>query len=279
MPDLPVKDPHVIVFGNEKGGSGKSTTAMHVTMSLVKLGYQVGVVDLDGRQRTTVRYLENRKAYAQDSGLKLPTPGFAVIERAEEETRTDTEAKELERLQTAIDGFEGADFIVIDCPGADTHLARLAHSIADTLVTPMNDSFIDFDLLATIDPTTLKVLKPSYYSELVWDARKQRALQGREPTDWIVMRNRLQSLDAKNKRRVGRVVANLSERIGFRTAPGFGERVIYRELFPKGLTLLDLVDEASGVPLTMSHIAARQEVRDLIAALEIDGVSDRIQEI
>jgi chromosome partitioning protein len=83
--------------------------------------------------------------------------------------------------------------------------------------------------------------------------------------DWIVVRNRLSTLDTRNKRNMEKVLASLAKRIGFRTAPGFGDRVIFREMFLSGLTLLDLRD--TGTKLTMSHIAARQEVRDLLNAV------------
>ncbi|MCA1777229.1 MAG: division plane positioning ATPase MipZ, partial [Loktanella sp.] len=85
-------------------------------------------------------------------------------------------------------------------------------------------------------------------------------------------RNRLGAQAMVNKEKMTRVIDKLSKRIGFRTAPGFNERVIFRELFPRGLTLLDLRD--IGVKgLNISNIAARQELRDLIRALDLPGVS------
>ena len=166
-------------------------------------------------------------------------------------------------------------YIVIDCPGAHTRYARMAHSVADTLVTPMNDSLIDFDLLARMDPGSGKVLGPSVYSEMVWAARQLRAKAGLKPVDWVVLRNRMSTTDARNKRRVGAALTNLAKRIGFRLVPGFSERVVFRELFLSGLTLLDLRDIGQG-SLTMSNIAARQEVRDLMNALDLPSVALKI---
>jgi chromosome partitioning protein len=97
---------------------------------------------------------------------------------------------------------------------------------------------------------------------MVWEQKKRRALTDGGSIDWIVMRNRLASLDARNKRRIGKLVEELARRIGFRLAPGFSERVVFRELFPRGLTLLDLAD--AGTALTLSHVAARQELRGLL---------------
>ncbi len=132
----------------------------------------------------------------------------------------------------------------------------------------MNDSFVDFDLLARIDPTTGKILGPSIYSEMVWSARQTRAQAKLAPIDWIVLRNRLGSQQMRNKRKVGDALEELSRRIGFRVIAGFSERVIFRELFPRGLTLLDLRDTGSD-HLNLSNIAARQELRDLMAALRL----------
>ncbi len=260
---------HIIVVGNEKGGSGKSTTCMHVATALARLGKRVGALDLDLRQKTFGRYVENRRAQAARSGLALPTPDYRDLPEASAAPGENTYDA---RLAAAITALEpGSDFIVIDCPGSHTRLSQVAHSLADTLVSPLNDSFVDFDLLARIDPESGKVLGPSIYAEMVWQARQIRAQAGLKPIDWVVIRNRLPVLQMHNKRKVGEALADLSRRIGFRVAPGFAERVIYRELFPRGLTLLDL-KETGVEALTLSNIAARQELRDLIASLNLPGV-------
>ena len=264
---------HIVVLGNEKGGSGKSTTAVHTIVSLLRMGFPVGTIDLDARQRSLGRYLENREEFARRHALSLPMPERRVVPPSTLGVVAEAQADERARFLDTLEELAGTcRFVVIDCPGTDSFLSRLAHSLADTLVTPMNDSFVDFDLLGRVDPETYEVLAPSLYSEMVWEARKRRALGDRGSIDWIVMRNRLGATDAHNKRRVGAVLDNLAKRIGFRLAPGFGERVIYREMFPKGLTLLDLKDPIPGLSLTMAHVAARQEVRGLIGALKLPGV-------
>ena len=264
----------VIVLGNEKGGSGKSTTAMHVTVSLMRQGRTVGCIDLDARQGTLSRYVENRRGFMEETGLKLPLPEVRRIYRSELEVRSEAEAEEREALDRALEELGDCDSIVIDTPGSDNHLSRLGHAQADVLITPLNDSFLDLDLLARIDADGRRVLAPSIYSQMVWEQRQRRAKQGQAPIDWVVMRNRLSHVNARNKRDVGQLLEQLSRRIGFRLAPGFGERVIFRELFPKGLTLLDLREKGAGVRLNMSHIAARQEVRELFRAVGLeDGES------
>ena len=260
---------HVVVLGNEKGGSGKSTTAMHLAVALLHEGARVGTIDVDGRQGTFTRYVENRHAYARANGMSLPSPEHRTVLPSELASRVDSEAAERERFGNAFAELgAGSDFLIIDTPGSHTHLSRLAHIEADTLLTPLNDSFIDLDLLARVEPDTLRILRPSVYSEAVWQQRQMRAAAGHRPVDWIVMRNRLATLDARNKRDMEKAIAALAQRLGFRVAPGLSERVIYRELFLKGLTLLDL-RKGGGVSMTLSHVAARQEVRTLLAELNL----------
>jgi chromosome partitioning protein len=268
---------HVIVIGNEKGGSGKSTTALHLAVALLGEGMRVGTVDLDARQGTFTRYVENRKTFADRKGLDLPVPTHRAILASQLSDRNQAEQAEKAELEAALDTLIAAhDFVIVDTPGADSFLSRTAHTWADTLVTPMNDSFVDLDLLARIDPDTLKVVRPSVYAEAVWRQRQVRAMQGGRPVDWLVIRNRLSNLAARNKRDMHSVLQTLSKRIGFRLAAGLNERVIYRELFLKGLTLLDLREFKTGVAMTMSHVAARQEVRDLLVALNLPHLSARL---
>ncbi len=267
---------HIIVTGNEKGGSGKSTTAMHVATALVRMGYRVGAMDLDLRQKSFGRYVENRRAFLARSDLHLPVPDYRDLPEISPDQVPPGENPYDARLSMAVAALEPlSDFIVIDCPGSHTRLSQVAHSLADTLITPLNDSFVDFDLLARIDPDSGKILGPSIYSEMVWNARQLRAQAGLKPIDWIVLRNRLGAQQMHNKRKVGAALDDLSRRIGFRVAPGFAERVIYRELFPRGLTVLDLRE--TGVDqLNLSNVAARQEVRDLMKALRLPGVEVNI---
>jgi chromosome partitioning protein len=261
---------HLLVIGNEKGGSGKSTTALHVAVALLGEGARVATLDLDARQGTLGRYVENRAAYARRKGVELPMPVHAAVPLSTLPDRAAAEADERARFEAALEEVIGAvDFVIVDTPGSDTHLSRLAHTWADTLLTPLNDSFIDLDLLARVDPDTLKIVRPSIYAEAVWKQRQLRAVQGGRPVDWVVMRNRLSSLAARNKRDMGTVLSALARRIGFRVAAGLSERVIYKELFLNGLTLLDLKRGSGGPSLTLSHVAARQEVRDLVAALNL----------
>lgn len=250
---------HVIVLANEKGGTGKSTTAVHIGVALALAGHRTALIDLDSRQRTSTRYLENRWHHAQRHGLTLPAPDVAVVAEGD-----GAQAELALRFSQA----SALDFVVVDSPGRDSPLARAAMAHADTLVTPINDSFVDFDLIGEVDGETFEVTKPSFYAELVWEARTRRAREQGRPMDWVVLRNRLSALDARNKQRVGAALDSLSRRIGFRVLPGLSERVIYREFFPRGLTLLD---RAALSDFSLSHVAARSELRALIAGLNLPG--------
>lgn len=258
---------HVIVVGNEKGGSGKSTTVMHLAVSLLRQGLSVAVADLDARQGTITRYFENRSSYKADAQLDLPMPELLTL-------RPEDGGSDDEGIEALLDGViqdvsQRCQVVIFDTPGSDTPMSRIAHSFADTLITPMNDSFIDLDVLARVDAKTMTVQGPSHYSELVWGQRMNRAKRGGQAVDWIVMRNRMGHTQSKNKRDIDRLVGELATRIGFRTVPGFSERVIFRELFHKGLTLMDVIEVQGEAGLSMSHIAARQEVRQLIEALRL----------
>ena len=224
---------HVVVLGNEKGGSGKSTTALHIAVALMKAGQRVATIDLDCRQQSFTRYINNRSAWARRTGLDLEIPVHCCIKLGETMQIADNETSEFQQFMDAVSAVERTfDFIVIDTPGSDSYLMRLAHSMADTLVTPINDSFLDFDVLGTVDPATYSVTGESHYAEMVRDTRRKRRQLDGATTDWIVVRNRLSMLGSRNKQLVADSLNDLSLRLGFRSIDGFAERVVYREFFP-----------------------------------------------
>jgi chromosome partitioning protein len=266
-----MSQPHVIVVGNEKGGAGKSTLAIHIATGLLHAGRRVAVIDLDLRQRSMARFFANRLAWTAANGHVLPCPvepdlgDGRALAKADGETQT-------ARFEAAFaEAAAQADVIIIDTPGGDTTISRAAHARADLIVTPMNDSFVDFDMLGTIDPVTLEVLKPSLYSESVWEARKGRAVQRGGSIDWVVLTNRLAVAEARNRRRLDERLEKLAKRVGFRVGPGLRDRVIYRELFPFGLTVADLSNDIRPVAVSLAHVAARQELRNLMQSLGLEG--------
>jgi len=260
----------VIVVGNEKGGSGKSTVAMHIAIALMKLNQRVASIDLDARQKSFTNYVENRRAWAEHVGRELEIPHHICLEQAL--------AGDDDSAATALSETVGAladsyDFIVIDTPGHDTPLTRHAHAMADTLITPLNDSFVDFDVLATIDAETLGVTGTSHYAQMVEEARNQRRLLDQMAPDWIVLRNRLSNLGSRNKRLMAGGLQELSERLNFRCIEGLAERVIFREFYPRGLTAMDDLDAGTlGTRPTMSHVTARVEVESVLEAMGLAGL-------
>ncbi|WP_265530637.1 division plane positioning ATPase MipZ [Sphingomicrobium marinum] len=249
--------PHFIVFANEKGGTGKSTTAVHTAIALAASGHKVAALDLDERQRTMTRYLENRSETVTRQDKDLPQANYAVLE-----------GRTVDEFNAAIDQLAGdADVVIIDTPGRDDEIAKAAILMANTLVTPMNDSFVDLDLIGQVDPETYKIKRPSFYAELIWQSRTKAASATGRSVDWVVLRNRLQHIDSHNLRRVGAALDELARRVGFRVIPGLSERVIYRELFPQGLTMLDIGEFGD---TSLSHVAARQELREMVAGLGIE---------
>jgi chromosome partitioning protein len=262
--------PRIIVVGNEKGGAGKSTLAIHVAAQLLHDSYTVAVIDLDLRQQSMAHFIRSRQAWTSATGAIIPMPLEGLADAAGLLGAPDDEAKA--RLEAMIaEAAARADYVVIDTPGADTLVSRVAHSQAELIVTPMNDSFVDFDVLGTVDPVTLELVKPSLYAETVWESRKQRMVKARQSIDWVVLRNRLASMEARNRRRLDERLVALAKRVGFRVGPGLRDRVIYRELFPFGLTVADLSPTVRPVPVALTHVAARQELRGVMAAMGVPG--------
>lgn len=260
----------VVVVGNEKGGAGKSTIAIHLTTALAWQDAKVAVIDLDVRQQSLGHFLASRRAWLAASDATAPLPEeFRLADKPASFIAESSDAGLARFAEILGEARESADYIVIDTPGGDTALSRAAHAAADLIVTPMNDSFVDFDLLGSVDPVTLELGKPSIYAETVWEARKQRAMTDGRKIDWVVLRNRLAVTEARNRRRLDERIEALSRRVGFRVGPGLRDRVIYRELFPFGLTVADLSPRIRPVAVSLAHVAARQELRSLMQSLDL----------
>ena len=262
---------HVVVLGNEKGGSGKSTTAMHVAVALMNVGQRVATIDLDARQKSFTHYIENRRGWARHARIELKVPVHFCVAHASTLKLDENEAIEFAGFAEAVGAVEQShDFVVVDTAGTDGYLTRLAHSMADTLITPLNDSFVDFDVIGAVDPITYAVTGESHYAAMVRNARRHRRRIDGTCMDWVVVRNRLSLVGSRNQRLVGKGLGELATRLGFRCAEGLAERVIYREFFPRGLTALDHLDEATlGMRPNLSHVTARAEVTRLIEALKL----------
>jgi chromosome partitioning protein len=265
--------PRIIVVGNEKGGAGKSTIAIHILTALLHAGVTTAVVDLDLRQLSLSRFLSNRRIWAASTGASLPMPLEPLEGEASALLRLDA-AEAVARFEAAgAQALQAAEVLVVDTPGFDTPLSRAAHANADLIVTPLNDSFVDFDMLGEVDPVSLELIKPGLYAEVVWDSRKRKMTETRRSIDWVVLRNRLATTEARNRKRLDVRIQALGRRAGFRTGPGLRDRVIYRELFPFGLTVADLSPTVRPIPVSLTHVAARQELRSIMAVLGFGAAS------
>jgi chromosome partitioning protein len=271
-----VSQARVIVFGNEKGGAGKTTVALHLITALLHEGASVATIDLDLRQQSLAHFFASRHAWCASASAALPMPLANIA--AGGLALTKASASDAPAMFDSLfgDAIAEADYVVIDTPGGDTALSRTAHSRADLIVTPMNDSFVDFDLLGQVDPVTLDLVRPSIYSETVWESRKVKMAERRTSIDWVVLRNRLATTEARNRRRIEERMVALARRVGFRISPGLRDRVIYRELFPFGLTVADLSPSVRPVPVSLTHVAARQELRALTQELGLPLFAPRI---
>jgi chromosome partitioning protein len=267
--ELPIARPNVLALANTKGGSGKSTTAIHLALGLLDRGYSVGTIDLDGEQGTLTHMLDNRRAFAEAEGLDLPMPEYVTLKPSVAETREDCIIEERCAVTEALQAFADLDFVVIDAPGHHGNMTRLALAAAGTLISPVNDSFLDLDALAQIDPRTGHPGEVGAFTRMVREERARRTGSALPRLDWVVVRNRLSSLMARNKQEVADTLERLTRDLDFRLAQGFGERVIFREFFAKGLTLLDLQGRDLGVEWTLSHVAAREELRQLLETLTL----------
>lgn len=271
---------HVIVIGNEKGGSGKTTVAMHLAVGLLRMGFKVGGLDLDHRQQSLARYVANRMAWVERSGIALPLPRMGLVPPSHADSRAQAVAEEQAGFDRAMAELSGTcEFVIIDCPGSDQPLSRYAHTFADTLITPINDSLLDLDLLGQLDPVSFELKRAGVYSSLVWELRKERRARHKSGVDWVVTRSRLSALADRNKARMAEILPQMQRVLGFRLAEGFGERVIFRYLFLWGLTVLDMGQAGLAKDMTRSHASARDEVCTLLATLWLPRVTERLDRL
>lgn len=266
-----LRSAHVIVIGNEKGGTGKSTVSIHLTVALLKAGYRVASIDLDTRQKTLTRFFENRHSFAAGAAWAVELPFHHAIERGSSSSIADNETHEFSAFAEAVAAVEhDYEFVVIDTPASDSYLMRLAHSLADTLVSPVNESYIDVDVFSRVHHDRSRRGAVAHYADLVLEARRRRRLVDGGVIDWILLRNRIASLKSNNARQIETSLQRLSAQLQFRTGEGLHDRVIFRELFPIGLTALDPIEEGmKNNALSTSQRSARREIAELVSTLRL----------
>jgi chromosome partitioning protein len=268
-PDL--RSAHVIVVGNEKGGTGKSTLSIHISIALLKAGFRVATIDLDTRQRTLTRFFENRRSWAKSAQWDVELPYHHALDRGNSDNVRDNETMEFGAFAAAVAEVEHSyEFVVIDTPASDSYLMRLAHSLADTLISPVNDSFIDVDVFSRVHHDKTQRGQVAHYADLVLEARRKRRLVDHGLIDWVLVRNRMSSIQSNNARQIALSLSRMAMELQFRPAEGLHDRVIFRELFPIGLTALDPIEEAMrNGSLSSSHLSARDEIGSLLSSLQL----------
>ncbi len=268
-PDL--RSAHVIVIGNEKGGTGKSTLSIHITVALLKAGFRVATIDLDTRQRTLTRFFENRQSWAQTSPWEVELPFHHALDRGVSVNVHDNETMEFGAFAEAISAIEHSyEFVVIDTPASDSYLMRLAHSLADTLVSPVNDSYVDVDVFSRVHHDKAHRGEVAHYANLVLEARRKRHLVDQGLIDWVLVRNRVASIQSNNAKQIAISLSRMAIELQLRPMEGLHDRVIFRELFPIGLTALDPIEEAArNGTLSQSQLSARKEIETLVSSLQL----------
>ncbi len=244
---------HIIVISNEKGGTGKSTISMHLAIKLLNEGFKIATMDLDARQGTLSKYIENRRKFCTAQNISLPTPKHFEVHLGQESEIAD-------KINALSSHF---DAIIIDTPGTKNQLFEEAHQYADTIITPISDSLIDLNVIADIDFQTGKMIKIGHYADFIWEVKKNLAAKGKSYLNWIVVGNKTSNLKSKNKSTVFSQLEKLSKTYGFRLNDGLKDRVIYKELFLEGLTVLDMRHEKLKMKMNLSHLAAKREIQKI----------------
>jgi len=263
----------VITVANLKGGSGKSTLAMHLITSLMDAGVAVASLDLDHPQETLTKFLSHRSKRRQTHDRSLLVPYHHVIAGADDKPHA---------VEAMIgNALRDWDCVVVDTAAGFSQATRAALVCTDILITPINDSFVDLDVIASLDVEDGHMTALGPFGEMVKEARERRKnMVGKDRRiDWLLVRNRLTQLRSRDKTALSEGIARLGEELGFQEIQGLSERVIYRELFRKGLTLVDLREGDCEVSWSMSHVAARQELRLLLESLDIEKIKAEAAEL
>ena len=245
----PRTNARVITVANEKGGVGKSTVAFHLAVALADCGHKVLAIDLDRRQQSLSRALIGRGGTAKRLGVRLPMPRHLLLQQP-------SGAQLCQEIARA--GWD-CDYVVIDAAGHDSPIARRAIALAELLVSPVNSSFVDLDLLGRFHPVSGKLLGPGCFAAMVSELRAARSDAGLPVLDWLVLQNRKRRDTSHSQNKVDSALRRLAPRLDFRLGAGLSERVAYRELFALGLTHLDLrriPDLARSTPIALSELDA-----------------------
>jgi chromosome partitioning protein len=239
-----VSSTKIIVIGNTKGGVGKSSVAILLSIALLYKGYKVALLDTDSKQGSSYKYINNRKNYISESSIDLPCPAFHLLSQEFDFLEINdniSETSEEKAFKKIIDGFVGFHFLIIDTPGNDCFVLRNSIKNANILISPVTESFFDISALFwKVFNEEKEEYIPSDYVKFIWNERKKKIVE-KKNLSWVVMLNRVSNIQTSNKKITQSLVNEFSKTLGFSVIKGLYERNIFKELFEKGLTVLDLI--------------------------------------
>lgn len=258
----------IIVFSNLKGGTGKSTTALSVIVGLLRQGKSVASLDLDMDQEALSRYLFNRTRFAKLTKLRIGMPDHHRFTQIDPGGNGAELSTRLDKLSELIDKLVAEnDYLVIDCPSLDNPLTRAVTARADVLTSPVNESFLDIDVIGEVRGSPPTVTRVGPFAEIIGAEMQRRREEGIAPLEWIVVRNRRNPSATRHTAAIGTVLDELARNLSFRVTDGFVDRLIFRELFLVGLSILDLRKDDPLIAGNSSHKSAYEEASDLLQSV------------
>ncbi len=240
--------PRIISLANQKGGVGKTTTAINLGAALAESGYNVLLVDLDpqGNASTGLGLEPEKREFTTYDLLLEDAPLEKVIYKTEVEglvlapSTTDLSSADIEMMsiekrsfllhdalrQPAIDAFQ-LDFILIDCPPSLSLLTINAMVASDSVLIPLQSEFFALEGLSQLMLTVRQVRQ---------SANPDLRIEGVLLTMYDGRNNLSQQVEADARETLGAVVYEtvVPRNVRVSEAPSFAVPVISYDPMSKG---------------------------------------------
>ncbi len=181
----PARKPLIIAIANQKGGVGKTTTAINLATAMAAIGRRVLLVDFDPQGNASTGLGIDRRdrkitsyevllgaAKIEDALIKTRVPGLSIIPSTIDLSGAELELIDLERRterlkealaeQFVIEGFE---YVLIDCPPSLSLLTLNALVAARSVLVPLQCEFFALEGLSLLLRTVERV-KANFNAEL-----------------------------------------------------------------------------------------------------------------